>query len=419
VQRSRRGAFILALWAWTTCAAAQAAALTVEDCVRLALTQSPAARAAGFDVDAAAARVRAAHAEYVPHLSAHGEYGRSAGFDTAVTNGGSTAALLTVETRLLDGGLRDAQLSGARARLRSATALEQQRRADVAFAVRSSYFTAVAANADAAIQRRTQATLRDYEALLQRQESVGLVTHNDVLRADLAVDAASAAERAANAECDLALSELSTLTGSEMTAGALVEPAAAPLATPDAATIDGSPVLMDAQAAVDAARREVDAVRSEWRGHLDLSASGGALGVVPGETFRNNGGGQFLVGFTLPLYDGGATAARVAVAAAVASGADALLQESRRTVTTAVTRATIEARRAEADRVAWQRAVPQAAEHFELMRARYFGGGNVRLLEVLDALTQYVDAQLAAQRAVFAYRIAVATQQQLIGEVTP
>ena len=63
--------------------------------------------------------------------------------------------------------------------------------------------------------------------------------------------------------------------------------------------------------------------------------------------------------------------------------------------------------------------MPRAAENFELMRARYFGGGNVRLLEVLDALTQFVDAQLAVQRAIFAGRLVAAKQQQLVGEVTP
>ena len=79
----------------------------------------------------------------------------------------------------------------------------------------------------------------------------------------------------------------------------------------------------------------------------------------------------------------------------------------------------VDARRAEADLTAWQGAVPRATENFELMRARYFGGGNVRLLEVLDALTQSVDAQLAVQRATFAGRLVVAKQQQLVGEATP
>src|SRR6266699_1960565 len=72
-------------------AAAPAAALTVEDCVRLALARSPAVRAALADAQAAAALVRSARAAYWPSLAAKGDYGVAKGFDRAVTNGGHTA----------------------------------------------------------------------------------------------------------------------------------------------------------------------------------------------------------------------------------------------------------------------------------------------------------------------------------------
>jgi outer membrane protein TolC len=180
-----------------------------------------------------------------------------------------------------------------------------------------------------------------------------------------------------------------------------------------------SPVIVDARAAVDAARRDADAVRREWRSHLDVTASGGALGVEPGHTFSQNGGGQFLFGFTLPLFDSGGTAARIAAAVADADGAEAAAAQARQTVAIALARAAVEARRAQADVAAWQRAVPRAAESFHLMRARYFGGGNARLLEVLDALAQHVDTRLNMSRALLAYRLAVATQYQILGETLP
>ncbi len=413
------GTLVLSWLVGATGAAAETAPLTVDDCVRLALARSPAARAAGFDVAAALARLRAARAAYAPRLSAQAEYGRAAGFDEAITNGGSTAALLTVEATLLDGGLRDAQFAAASARVHSAKALEQQRLADVAFAVRVADLSAVAAHAEVAIQQRTQRTLHDYADLLQRQEQLGAVPYNDTLRARLAADTAGAAARGAAAERDAALSELTTLTGTDLTAELLVEPPEHSFTPADTATIEASPVLTEAQAAVEAARHETEAVRSEWRGHVQLTASGGALGVSPDHTFQDNGGGQFLLGFALPLYDGGAAAARIAAAAAAADSAAAELRESRLTLVTALARVRIDARRATADLAEWQHAVPRAAENFELMRARYLGGGNARLLEVLDALTQYVDTQLAVQRARLAAGLAIAKQQQLVGEVTP
>ncbi|MGD0948731.1 MAG: TolC family protein [Candidatus Binatia bacterium] len=391
--------------------------ISVTDCVRLALARAPATRAAGFEVDAASAGVRAAQAAYVPRLLAEANYGRSQGFDETVTNGGVTSALLTIEATLLDGGLRDAQFAAARARLRSASAMAQQRRADVALAVRAAYFNALAARTESGVHGEDIRTLRDYVGLLQRQETLGLAPHNDVLRARLAVETARTAERAADAQLAGARSELTLLTGVDVTPDALVEPAAIAPPQVTEALIDACPVLADARAAAEAACREADSVRSEWRGHLTLTASGGALGVQPGPTFHDNGGGQFLFGFTVPLYDGGGISARVAAAVAAARTAEANVEQSRQTIQIALARAGTEAARAQGDLMAWQRAIPQAQEDFQLMRARYLGGGNVRLLEVLDALNQYVDARLHVPQALLTYWLAVATQEQILGQV--
>src|SRR5438445_11979538 len=134
--RGRKGGVGMAL-AFTAflVAAAPAAGLTVEDCVRLALARSPAVRAALADAQAAAAMVRSARAAYWPSLAAKGDYGVSKGFDRAVTNGGRTDALVSRGATLLDGGLRDARLAAAQASPRPAPAKERQQRADVAFAV--------------------------------------------------------------------------------------------------------------------------------------------------------------------------------------------------------------------------------------------------------------------------------------------
>jgi outer membrane protein TolC len=398
---------------------AAAETLTVADCVRLALARSPASRAATLGVDAAALRLRAARAAYSPRLFGEAQYGRAEGFDQGVTNGGATEALLTFQSTLLDGGLRDAQFAAARARLRSATAKQQQSQADVALAVRTAYFAAVAAAEAIDVHADAIRLLRNYAELLQRQEGLGLVPHNDVLRAQLAVAAAEAAHRQATADLDAAREELGVLTGTTIEATALVPPPPMPVVEGADAAIETSPVMVDARAAVDAARRDADAVRSEWRGHLDMTASGGALGVEPGHTFSQNGGGQFLFGFTLPIFDSGGTAARIAAAVADADSAEASAAQSRQTVIVALAHAAIEARRAQADLAAWQAAVPRAAESFQLMRARYVGGGNVRLLEVLDALAQQVDTRLNVSRARLAYSVAVATQYQILGETLP
>lgn len=391
------------------------AVVSVDECVQLTLARAPAARAAAAEAAAADARVRAARAAYWPRLVAQAQYGHAEGYDVAITNGGVTALGVAVDAPLLDGGRRDAELDAARARLRSATAVEQQRRADVAFAVRSAYFTALAARDDAAIHADAAHSLSEDLAVLQRLDGLGLVPRGDVPRAALAVETARSAERAAAAALTAGTQELSELTGIELSPASLTEPGTMAVEPAVAEMIDASPVLADARAAADAARRDADAVRSEARSHLALTADGGFLGVNPGPTFRNNGGGQFLVGFTLPLFDGGAIAARIAAAAATTASADANVTQVRETIAIELARVRSDAQRAHADAEAWERALPAASEALLLMRARYAGGGNVRLLEVLDALNQSVEARMTLVRARLAYRLAVTTQDHLLG----
>ena len=413
----RRRAYLSALVA--LCCLAAAAPVTLEDCVRLALDRAPALQGATADVDAALAQVRAARSAYWPRVSGQAQYGHSEGYDTAITNGGVTQLGLFVEAPILDGGLRAAQLAAARARLRSSAALEQQRRADIAFAVSNAYSTGLAFRREREIRAEAVRVLTDYVDLLKRQEGLGLVPVGDGVRAELALHTARSAERAASAGLEASAHELGVLVGTPVEPTALVEPATRTLAPAGDDAIERSPTVADARAAAEAARRDADAVRSENHSRLTLSGDGGFLGVNPGPTFRDNGGGEFLVGFSIPLFDGGAVAARVAEATAKTASAEAKVDQERESLVIALTHLRSEAERARADAEAWSQTLPAAAEAFLLLRARYFGGGSIRLLEVLDALNQSVDARLAVVRARFAYRVAAASQAQLLGRIEP
>src|SRR5439155_2763300 len=171
--------------------------VTVEECGRRALARSASIRAAGFEAAAAAARVREARAAYAPRLEVHSEYGRAQGFDEAVTNGGSTAAIVRLEAILLDAGVRSAAVSGAEAQARAASAVERQRRADLLLEVRSAYFQALAAAHEREVHGAAVTTLDDYLRVLGRQAKLGIAGENDVMRAELAIHAERTALRAA------------------------------------------------------------------------------------------------------------------------------------------------------------------------------------------------------------------------------
>jgi len=396
----------------------ESASLSDVDCARLALARAPEVAAAVFEVDGAAARVREAHAAYVPRLLAQGEYGVAGGFDEQVTNGGSTAALLTLEATLLDGGLRQAQLAAARANLHGTMARAQQRRADLVLEVRTAYFVALARRAELAIDADALEALRGWVAWLRAQQEHGLIPGDDAARAQLAVTAVEAGSRSAEAELRNACDQLESLTGTVVSPAVLAPPSAIAAVAVASPAIDASPVLADARAAVEAARHDVEAVQAEQREKLNLTASAGALGVQPGPTFRDHGGGQFLLGVRVPLFDA-AAAPRLAGAIAAQHEAEANLERARRSLTVALSRARVDAERAEADVATWRRAAPAAADSFLLLRARYVGGGNVRLIEVLDALNQSVEARLNLERALLSQRLSIASEHQIIGDATP
>ena len=102
--------------------------LTLPQAVELTLQRSPALSASAFDDIAATLRRRGTWAAYLPVLSAESGYGRSYGYDEAVTNGGDTHAIVKLETTLFDAGAGLARGAEAKAKLLSARSDERSRR---------------------------------------------------------------------------------------------------------------------------------------------------------------------------------------------------------------------------------------------------------------------------------------------------
>ena len=91
-----------------------------------------------------------------------------------------------------------------------------------------------------------------------------------------------------------------SLTGAAVETSALIEPDHVAAVQGKADAVEASPLLRDALAAAEVARRGIDAVRSERGEKVTLTANAGALGVRPGRTFREDGGGQFLLHLRFP-----------------------------------------------------------------------------------------------------------------------
>jgi len=392
--------------------------LTVVDCARLALGRSPALRASGFTVEAARMRVGAARGAFLPVLSAEGEYGRSAGYDTAVTNGGSTKAVVKGEATILDAGARRAQLSAASARAEAAGASDREERAAVVFAVREAYFTALAAGEEIAVRDEALHTLAGDVQLLERQERSGLVPPNAALRARITEESTATARRAAAGQLSASRSTLSVLTGVDAPGLSLVDPGEPPSAGDFSTALEDVPAIAAARLAFEAAKRDAESLERERWGKLTVSADAGALGVVPATTFRDDRGAEFLFGVRVPLFDAVASA-NLAAARAELGTAEASLERAREAARLELLQLGEEIARTRADLDAARRTLPLSEQNLELMRARHAGGGDVRLLELLDALSEHVNTRLEVSRALLAHRLAQARVAKLVGETTP
>jgi outer membrane protein TolC len=351
-------------------------------------------------------------------LSAEAEYGRSAGYDVAVTNGGSTKAVVQLEATLLDGGTRRAQVAAAGARVQASGETERDERAAVAFAVREAYFGALAAAEEVAVREQSLDTLTSDVRLLERQERSGLVPANTVLRARITVESTRTARRAAAGDLAARRAALGVLSGIDPAAVSLVDPGEPPPLAPAEEVIENVPAVAAARLTLEAARRERESVERERWGKLTLSADTGALGVEPATTFRDERGAEVLAGLRIPLFDAVASA-NVAGARAEVAAAEASLERAREAARLEVIQIVQDAARAKADLDAARNASPLSQENLELMRARHAGGGDVRLLELLDALTEQVNARLEVSHAMLAYRLAAARSAKLLGEPTP
>jgi len=129
--------------------------------------------------------------------------------------------------------------------------------------------------------------------------------------------------------------------------------------------------------------------------------------------------GAVVIGGSTLLFDGGAISARTAAAVATSDSAAANIGQVRQDLVISLAHARAESQRAHADALAWRRTEPAADDALLLMRARYFGGGGVTLVDVLDALDQTVAARIAVVRALLDERVAAATVDQLLGRVEP
>jgi outer membrane protein TolC len=123
-------------------------------------------------------------------------------------------------------------------------------------------------------------------------------------------------------------------------------------------------------------------------------------------------------GFTWPLFDGGARQAREAAARIELEQARRRTEAERVGAERQLALARIAARRSFEQYQLLAEALPQARDAYLETESRYRGGA-AGYLDVLDAFTTAVDAEVQAAQVELAYRVARAVELRWGGDVAP
>ena len=397
-------------------ALAQPEAVPLDRALEIARDQSVAVLRARVGVERARASTAVASARRWPTLDLRAGGGQRYGLAFDQTAGALTQSTIeSVDVGLdagytvYDGGARAADLRAAEADLRAAE-LDRERAAQQATAVVVEGYLAVAqAEARRSVATQTLAAERELLDAVRVRVEVGERAASEVAVQQERVAAAQGEVLAAEQDQRLAEARLVRVLGLDPTGGY-----AFPTPPPAAATVPASADALVERAlasradlrAVDATVRAAEAQRRAARaGRLPSVAVGAFVGTsyssstgtaLPGQ-FGDNRGGSLRLSVSLPVLDGGRTAARVRQAEVQTLAAEVAAEDARRAVALEVRE-----RRVALDAVGSRTEVAEvrvaaARTALDAEQARYLAG-ETTLQDVTQLRTRLVEAETELAR---------------------
>jgi outer membrane protein TolC len=426
--------------------AARAETLTLDQCVAIALKESPDVASANFEVEAAASQKNSARGGYGPRLKLDASVQRwdsefSARLFSLVAQAcqGCDQDLLKTPLPLRpqytwSAGATIAQPIASLWTVREANELakigidvaEIKRSAakrDVAYQVTEAYYRLLQAKRLADV---AQKSVEQVSAQVKRSQTFfeqGAVARNDVLRADLGLAAAKQRLIQAHGGVTLARGRLATLMGRapdsaietiDLASEPTVEPPVPP-ATAEQNAVDSRLELRELAAHINQAEAGVRMAKSKMLPQVNAvanytRASSSLLGLPK----------SWFIGGTASwdIWEGGSTyygidtsKAQLAQAISARRKAEDMIRLDARSAHVGVTTA------AESLDVA-KHAVDQAEENFRIEQKRYESTSNTSF-DVLDAETQLTTARGQHQAALYDYLIAQSNLARAMGDKHP
>lgn len=411
-------------------------ALSVDDCVQIALGPHPALVAAQAGVDAAAAAVGEARAPYYPRLDLTAGYHRlqrRAYLPSGLTLPGGVAPTLIgplddwnggliSRVTLLDFGARKAGLAAAEARQIGAEAQADATRADLRATVRAAYHALTTAFELQEAATKNLERAEEHRRLAGLRHEAGAVPQADVLRATAeAADArlqlisAQSRVRRLTGELNTAMGRAADTPLTVAAAATLAEPAPVDFAAAVEQALAHRPELRASNQRTVAAQAAVSAARAARAPRLQADASFGWRDTAWVPDTR-----EWQAGLTidLPIFDAGARQRGVARARAEAAREEADDSSRRLRVRQEVWSAQVELERTWAAIAANEASLRAAGESLRAVRERYEFGAAI-ITDLLDTQTALARAEAALAEARGQYRTAQAYFSRAIGAEDP
>jgi len=395
-------------------ATAHCESLTLDQAIKRALAFAPAISSAAAQSDLGAALAREARAPLYPSLLAGSEYLQTPGYSTAVTNGGLSDALITLNYTAYDFGHRVAQAHAALYQSEADRYGIDVARQQIIFDTTVAYYDLARARDTEHEFRADSLRLKRYVEVIKALRLSGRAIANDVLRVETASNTVELSLLSAHHNVERAAAVLGAQMG-EFGASDIMVSDSGRIPQWPGNDVSHNPILAGAERSVASAEAAVRAAETERYPTFKLALSAGFEGINPPHTFPRNGGASYDGLVSMPLFDGGAISAHIDEAHARLNAARAQVRQIKFELHKQLADAQPRFRDARDQLALLDRAEPVARDNFALDWTRFLGGGSATLLEVLDAFQQYEQVRLTRPDQIFAARQAVAQASLALG----
>jgi outer membrane protein TolC len=390
--------------------------LTLTEAISRALALAPSIASAAAASDLGQATLGEARAPLYPSLDGNALYYQSPGYNPTVTNKAQTAAQVTLNYTAYDFGRRLAAMRAARYAAEAARLGVNVAQSQIVFDTTVAYCDLLRSRQAVAEWHSSLDRLSRYVVVINDLERRGQGITNDVLRIRSERDNSELQLAAAEQARRQAAIALGSLIGDFDPGDIEIENLTA-LPAPASGDLKHNPILRADQRNLDATTLAITAAEDERYPKLGIQLTTGFLGLNPPKTFGHDFGASYAGTVGVPIFDGGLIRAHIDAARARKMAATAQLHQDERILSQRLADARMRYREARRQLDILARSLPTADDSFALDWTRFLGGGNVTLLEVIDAFHQAETFRLARIDQEFAVRQAAAETALLFGGI--